>query len=117
VNWLEFSEAIITGPPPVLNSLADPALPASCRKIDGRAGYAGGVRALAEPRVGLGSRAYQITGTGRVPVWQWAEVARGPGFVLEVRIPVQAPSPGDPGRSLGGIVAAAYHRAAATLSP
>ena len=115
-GWPMFSEAIITGPPAVLGSLADPAVPAGCRTITSQTGYPGGVRALAAPRAGLGSRAFEVTGTGKFPVWTWAEVVRCPGFVLEVRIPVQSGAPGsDPGASLASITAAAYQRAIMTL--
>jgi hypothetical protein len=115
-GWPLFSEAIITGPPAVLGSLADPAVPAGCRTITSQTLYPGGIRALAATRLGLGSRAFEITGTGQFPVWTWAEVVRGPGFVLEVRIPTQSGSSGsDPGASLASITAAAYQRASTTL--
>ena len=86
----EFSESIITGPPRVLAALADPPLPAACHSITSQASYPGGVRPLNLARHGLRSRAYEVTGTGKVPVWQWAEVVSGPGFVLEIRIPNQS---------------------------
>jgi hypothetical protein len=112
-----FSEAIITGPSRVLASLADPALPPGCRMITSQTKYSGGVRPLPATRVGLRSWAFEITGTGTVPVWEWAEVVRGPGFVLEVQIPKQAPSPeADPGKSLGELTDAAYRRAVTALS-
>ena len=115
-GWPMFSEAIITGPPAVLGSLADPAVPAGCRTITSQTAYPGGVRTLAAARAGLGSRAFEVTGTGKFPVWTWAEVVRCPGFVLEVRIPVQSGAPGsDPGASLASITAAAYQRAIMTL--
>jgi hypothetical protein len=115
-GWPMFSEAIITGPPAVLGSLADPAVPIGCRTITSQTAYPGGVRTLVVARAGLGSRAFEITGTGKFPVWTWAEVVRGPGFVLEVRIPVQSGAPGsDPGASLASIAAAAYQRAIMTL--
>jgi len=111
-----FSEAIITGPPAVLASLADPPVPARCRTITSQTAYPGGIRALPAARAGLGSRAFEITGTGEFPVWTWAEVVRGPGFLLEVRIPVQSGSAGsNPGASLASIAAAAYKRAIITL--
>jgi hypothetical protein len=86
----EFSEAIITGPPRVLAALADPPLPAACRAITSETSYPGGVRPLNLARHGLRSRAYEVTGTGKVLVWQWVEVVSGPGFVLEIRIPNQS---------------------------
>ena len=110
-----FSEAIIMGPARVLAALADPPLPAACRAITSQTSYPGGVRPLALARHGLRSRAYEVTGTGRVPVWQWAEVVSGPGFVLEVRIPDQSPNPVAPVQ-LPAITAAAYQRAVAVLS-
>jgi hypothetical protein len=104
------SEAIITGPD--IDELASPMLPAGCRTIAGRPGYGGGIRILSVPRLGLRSWAYEVTGTGKFPVWDWAEVIRGRGFVLEMRIPVQAPSPSAaPALLLPGIAAAAYQRA------
>ena len=112
-----FSEAIITGPSRVLDSLADPALPPDCRTITGQTGYSGGVRPLPATRVGLRAWAFEVTGMGTVPVWEWAEVVRGPGFVLEVQIPRQAPSPeADQGKSLGALTDAAYRQATAVLS-
>ena len=115
-GWPMFSEAIITGPPAVLGSLADPAVPTGCRTITSQTAYPGGVRTLVATRAGLGSRAFEVTGTGKFPVWTWAEVVRGPGFVLEVRIPVQSGAPGsDPGASLASITTAAYQRAIRTL--
>jgi hypothetical protein len=116
-DWPAYSEAIITGPAQVLDSLADPALPAACRSIAGQQGaYSGGVRPLAAGRLSLGSRAFEVTGTGKVQVWVAAEVVRGPGFVLEVRIPFQAFSPGsDPATWLGNVTAAACQLATARL--
>jgi hypothetical protein len=114
-----FSEAIISGPPSVLDALADPPLPAACRDIT-TPPYPGGVRpiAAAAPDPGQGAvsaRAFEVTGTGRFPVWQWAEVIQGRGFLLEIRIPNQSANP-DPGAALTMIAANAYRRAAAVLA-
>jgi hypothetical protein len=116
-DWPAYSEAIVTGPAHVLDSLADPVLPAACRSIAGQPGtYSGGVRPLTAARLSLGSRAFEVTGTGKVQVWLAAEVVRGPGFVLEVRIPFQVSPPGsDPAAWLGDITAAACQRAETTL--
>ncbi len=117
LGWPVFSEAITTGPAAVLVSLADPALPAGCRTITSQTAYPGGIRALAAARLGLGSWAFEVTGTGKFPVWTWAEVVWGPGFLLEVRIPVQSGLPGsDAGAWLGSITAAACQRAVTTLA-
>jgi hypothetical protein len=116
-GWPAFSEAIITGPAPVLDSLAGPSLPAGCRAISGQPGtYSGGVRPLTAARLSLSSRAFEVTGTGKVRVWLAAEVVRGPRFVLEVRIPFQVlPRGSDPATSLETITAAACQRALAML--
>ena len=115
-EWPAYAEGIITGPAQVLDSLADPALPAACRAITSPPGYPGGVRPLAPAGLGQGSRAFEVTGTGKIQVWLAAEVVRGPGFVLEVRIPAQVSPPGnDPAAWLGDITAAAYQRAEMTL--
>lgn len=112
-----FSEAIATGPSRVLDSLADPGLPPGCRTITSQTEYRGGVRPLPATRVGVRSWAFEVTGTGGVPIWEWAEVVRGPGFVLELQIPRQSPTPAvDPGISLGALTGAAYRHAAAVLS-
>ena len=37
----------------------------------------------------VSARAFKVTGTGKVPVWMWAEVIQGRGFLLEIRIPIQ----------------------------
>lgn len=112
-----FSETIITAPPQVLDSLADPALPPSCRTITSQTEYSGGVRSLPVTRVGQQSWAFEVTGTGKVPVWEWAEVVRGPGWVLEVQIPRQTPS-AETGqeKSLAALAGAAYRRAVSVLS-
>jgi len=111
-----FSEAIITGSPSVLDAMGDPPLPAKCRTITSQP-YSGGVKPIVT-RLGPGSprtRAFEITGTGKVPVWQWAEVVQGPGFLLEIRIPNQAAN-ADPGAALAKITTTAYRRAAAFLA-
>jgi hypothetical protein len=115
-DWPGYAEAIITGPARVLDSLAEPVLPAACRAISSPPGYPGGVRPLAPAGLGQGSRAFEVTGTGKVRVWIAAEVVRGPGFVLEVRIPSQvSPAGNDPAAWLGDITAAAYQRAETAL--
>lgn len=60
------------------------------------------------------AQAFEVTGTGPVPVWQWAEVVRGPDFLLEIRIPNQS-ADADPGAKLTTITAPAYRRAATVL--
>ena len=116
-DWPAYSEAIVTGPAQVLDSLAGPDPPAACRTIAGQPGtYSGGIRSLTATALSLGSRAFEVTGTGNVQVWVAAEVVRGPGFVLEVRIPFQVSSQGhDPAAWLGDITAAACQRAETVL--
>jgi hypothetical protein len=111
-----FSETIVTAPPAVLGALADPPLPAACRDIT-TPPYPGGVKpgTVTAPDA-AGERIFEITGTGKFPVWQWAEVIRGNGFLLEIRIPNQSGDP-EPGTALPAIAANAYHRAAAILTP
>jgi hypothetical protein len=112
-----FSETIITGPSSVLDALADPPLPAACRNI-ATPQYPGGVKPTTVPAPGSGAvseRAFEVTGTGKFPVWTWAEVIEGPGFLLEIRIPNQSANP-DPGALLTTIAANAYHRAATVLA-
>jgi hypothetical protein len=112
-----FSETIITGPSSVLDALADPPLPAACRDIT-TPRYPGGVKPMTVPAPGSGAvsaRAFEVTGTGTFDVWTWAEVIKGPGFLLEIRIPNQSASP-DPGASLTTIAANAYHRAATVFA-
>jgi hypothetical protein len=112
-----FSEAIITGPPSVLDALANPPLPAACRAIT-TPQYAGGVKPTTVPAPGPGvvsAQAFKVTGTGKFPVWTWAEVIKGRGFLLEIRIPNQSAKP-DPGAALTTIAANAYHRAATVLA-
>ena len=111
-----FSETIVTAPPAVLGALADPPLPAACRNIT-TAPYPGGVKPgrVAAPDA-VGERIFEITGTGKFPVWQWAEVIQGKGFLLEIRIPNQSGDP-EPGTALPVIAANAYHHAAAILTP
>jgi hypothetical protein len=114
---LTFSEAIITGPPAILSSLADRAVPAECRFIAGPGEDFGGIRPLAVSRIGLASWAYKVTGPRKFPVWQWVEVIQGPGFLLEVRIPNQAPAPRQsPVTPLQRFAAAAYQQALSALT-
>ena len=112
-----FSEAIITGLPSVLDAMGDRPLPAECRTITSQP-YSGGVKPIAATRPDPGSprtQAFEITGTGKFPVWQWAEVVQGADFLLEIRIPNQAAN-ADPGAALAKITAAAYRRAVASLA-
>lgn len=111
---LGFAETIITGPPSVLDALADPPLPMACRDI-ATPHYSGGVKPVAATVPGtVSARAFQVTGTGKFPVWIWAEVIRE-NFVLEIRAPVQSANP-DPGAALSTIAANAYQRAATVLA-
>jgi hypothetical protein len=110
-----FAETIITGPPSVLDTLADSPLPAACRDIN-TPHYSGGVKPItATVPSAASTHAFEITGTGKVPVWMWAEVVRGQNFILEIRIPIQSESPA-PGVTLPGIAAAAYNHAAKILT-
>jgi len=112
-----FSETIITGPPSMLDALADPPLPAACRAIT-TPQYPGGVKPTTVPASGPGAvsaRAFEVTGTGKFPVWTWAEVIQGRGFLLEIRIPNQSAN-SDPGAALSMIAANAYGRAATVLA-
>jgi hypothetical protein len=112
-----FSEAVITGPPSVLDALADPPLPGACHAIAAPR-YPGGVKPTTAPAPGPGAvsaRAFEVTGTGKFPVWTWAEVVRGRGFLMEIRVPNQSANP-DPGTALTTIAANAYNRAAAVLA-
>ena len=110
-----FSEAIIR-PPSALNAMDSP-LPSDCHTIASQP-YSGGVRPIGASAPGPGSRrvqAFEVTGTGKVPLWQWAEVVRGPDFLLEIRIPDQS-ADADPGAALATITASSYSQAAAVLS-
>jgi hypothetical protein len=110
-----FAETIITGPPSVLDALADPPLPMACRDI-ATPHYSGGVKPVAATVPGaVSARAFEVTGTGKFPVWIWAEVIQGENFVLEIRAPVQSANR-DPGAALSTIAANAYHRAATVLA-
>jgi hypothetical protein len=111
-----FSETIVTAPPPVLAALGDPPLPAACRDITTPPDPGGVKPGTVTAPVGLAERIFEITGTGKFPVWQWAEVIQGKGFLLEIRIPNQSGDP-EPGTALPTIAANAYHRAAAILTP
>jgi hypothetical protein len=95
----------------------DPPLPAACHVIK-TPHYPGGVEPTTVPAPGpgtLSARAFVVTGTGKFPVWTWAEVIRGRGFLVEIRIPNQSANP-DPGAALTTIAANAYQRAAAVLA-
>jgi len=111
-----FAESVITGPPAVLAAVVGPVPPASCRAITAQTSQPGGVRPLAIAAHGLRARAYEVTGSGKTPVWIWGEVVRGPGFLVEIRIPVQSavPAAAMPAR-LPAITARAYQRVLAAL--
>lgn len=111
---LSFAETIITGPPSVLDALAEPALPMACRDIT-TPHYSGGVKPVTATVPGaVSALAFEVTGTGKFPVWIWGELIRGENFVLEIRAPVQSANR-DPGAALPAIAANAYHRAATVL--
>ncbi|MDX6343032.1 MAG: hypothetical protein QOH87_3170 [Trebonia sp.] len=111
-----FAETIITGPPPVLAALTDPPLPAACRDIT-TPHYSGGVQPIAATVPGaVSARAFEVTGTGKVPVWMWAEVIQGRGFLLEIRIPIQSSASPDPEQALTEAATNAYQRAATVLA-
>lgn len=113
----EYSEAIITGPARVLTSVANGQLPLACRgELTGNGAYPGSIRALSTPEAGLGSRAFEVTGTRAFRVWAWVSVVRGPGFVVEIRIPDQSLD-ATADTALPAITAAAYRRALAILHP
>ena len=80
-----FAETIITGPPSVLDALTDPPLPIACRDIT-TPHYSGGVKPIAATVPGaVSARAFEVTGTGKVP---GLDLGRGdPGRELR---------PGDP---------------------
>jgi hypothetical protein len=110
---LMFSEAVITGP---AVSLGDPRLPAKCAHLASVPHESGSIQPMSVPRVGDGSWAYRVTGTGPIPVWQWVEVVRTRRCLIEIRIPNQSPAPPtDPARLLPQIAQAAYARAEAAL--
>jgi hypothetical protein len=110
---LTFTEAIITGP---AVSLGDPRLPASCERLPGLGNDSGAIEPLSVPRLGDRSWAYRITGTGTIPIWQWVEVVRTRHYLLEIRIPNQAPAPKtDPATLLPRIAHAAYAKAKTAL--
>jgi hypothetical protein len=113
----EYSEAIITGPAGVLDRVADGQIPLACRgELTGNAAYPGSIRVLSTPGAGLGARAFEITGTRAFRIWAWVSVVRGPGFVVEIRIPDQSLD-ATAGTALPVITAAAYRRALAALHP
>ena len=111
-----FAETIITGPPSVLAALSNPPLPAACRDIT-TPHYSGGVVPIAATVPGaVSARAFKVTGTGKVPVWMWAEVVQGRGFLLEIRIPIQPSGAPAPEKALTEAATNAYQRAAAVLA-
>jgi hypothetical protein len=112
-NPLTFSEAVITGP---AVSLGDPRLPASCEHPPGLGNDSGAIQPLSVPRLGDRSWAYRITGTGQIPIWQWVEVVQTRRYLLEIRIPNQAPAPKtDPAALLPQIAHAAYAKSETAL--
>lgn len=112
-NPLIFTEAVITGP---AVSLGDPRLPASCEHLPGLGNDSGAIQPLSVPRLGDRSWAYRITGTGKIPIWQWVEVVQTRRYLLEIRIPNQAPAPKtDPATLLPQIAHAAYAKAETAL--
>jgi hypothetical protein len=112
-NPLTFTEAVITGP---AVSLGDPRLPASCEHPPGLGNDSGAIQPLSVPRLADRSWAYRITGTGQIPIWQWVEVVQTRRYLLEIRIPNQAPAPKtDPAALLPQIAHAAYTKAQTTL--
>jgi hypothetical protein len=112
-NPLTFSEAVITGP---AVSLGDPRLPASCEHLPGLGHDSGAIQPVPVPRLGDRTWAYRVTGTGKIPVWQWVEVVQTRRYLLEIRIPNQAPAPGtDPTTLLPRIAHAAYAKAETAL--
>ncbi|MEV5740059.1 hypothetical protein AB0L30_08365 [Microbispora rosea] len=114
---LVFGESVITGPAEMLDHLADTSGVESCRKLKGGRAGTGAVEPFAVPPLGTKSFAFRITGSRKVPVWQWVEVVRTPRYVLEVRIPNQWPRPRtDPAVLLPRIAEAAYARAEAALT-
>ncbi|KAB8186152.1 hypothetical protein [Microbispora catharanthi] len=111
----EFSEAIVTGPAPMLSSLGDPAAMDSCREFPGEEGYPMRVEPIPVPPLGTRSWAFRLL--EEKAVRQWVEVVQTPHYVLEVRIPNQFPEPRtDPAVLLPRIAAAAYARAEAALN-
>ncbi|KAA9376368.1 hypothetical protein F5972_23370 [Microbispora cellulosiformans] len=116
-NSLVFGETITTGPAEMLDHLADTTGVESCRKLEGTGAGTGAVEPFPVPRLGTRSFAFRITGSRKVPVWQWAEVVRTPRYVLEIRISRQWPKPRvDPAVLLPKIAEAAYARAEAALA-
>lgn len=114
---LVFGEAVITGPGAMLEHLADTSGVESCRRLKGTGVGTGAVKPFPVPPLGVRSFAFRITGSGKIPVWQWVEVVRTPRYVLEIRIPNQFPEPRtDPAVLLPRIAEAAYARAEAALA-
>jgi hypothetical protein len=87
-NPLVFSEAIITGAPP-----ADPNIPPQCAHLPSIGHETGDIQPLSVPPAGDRSWAYRVTGSGEIPIWQWVEVVQTRRYLLEIRIPNQAPLP------------------------
>jgi hypothetical protein len=108
---LTFSEALITGAPP-----AEPDVPRQCAHLPGLGHETGDIQPLSVPPAGNRSWAYRVTGSGQIPVWQWVEVVRTRRYLLEIRIPNQAPAPTTPPEELlPQIVQAACAKADAAL--
>ncbi|MBT2233326.1 hypothetical protein [Nonomuraea sp. NEAU-A123] len=111
-----FSEAIITGSPAMLNRLGDPNLPAQCHHLSDANVGSGDIQPLPVPHLGERSWAYRITGSGKVPIWQWVEVIQTSRYLLEIRIPNQEPRPRtDPAKLLPQIAQEAYAKTEAAF--
>ena len=111
-----FSEAIVTGPPHVLEPLADGRTPGACSQLSRYNGPPGRVEPLPTPKVGDQTWSYRILdSTGYV--WHWVQVVRHRDHLIEIRIPNQEPGPrGDMVSILHQAAQQAYARAARTLT-
>jgi hypothetical protein len=89
---LTFSEAIITGPPHVLDTLADGRTPGACLQLTMYGGAPGRIEPLPTPEVGDQSWAYRILDS-KGYVWHWVQVTRHRSYLIEIRIPNQGPGP------------------------
>ncbi|WP_067477520.1 hypothetical protein [Actinomadura hibisca] len=113
---LTFSEAIITGPPQVVDGLADDRLPPACARLSMRDGAPGRVEPLPVAPVGDRTWAYRII-DAKGYVWHWVQVVRFGAHLIEIRIPNQEPAPaGDMAHFLQRIAAQAHAKAARTLT-
>lgn len=71
---LSFSQAVITGPPTVVNTLAAERIPAECGRLTQDNGPAGRIQPLPAPPVGDRTWAYRIV-DAEGSVWQWVQAA------------------------------------------